>query len=76
MKIGKNGHQAKAIASPWTDHFAKSIAFARAITFARRPIFKSSHFLIMWCLFERFLHRTTLMFLQNGFLQVFGIFNF
>ena len=54
-----------------TDHFAKAIAFARW------PIFKLVSFLEYVVFFSnRFLHRTTLIFSQNGFSHVFGIFNF
>ena len=51
-----------------------TIAFACTIAFARWPIFNVVSFLEY---LERFfLHRTTLMFLQNGFSHDFGLFNF
>ena len=34
-----------------TDHFAKTIAFAWAIAFARWLIFKIVSFLVIWCFF-------------------------
>ena len=56
----------------WTQshHFAKAIAFPWAIVFVRWQIFKILSFLQYLLFLERFLHRTILMFLKNGFWHV------
>ena len=60
-----------------TDNFAKAIAFAWAIAFARSAILKICLISRIFGVFSNgFLHRTTLILLQNGFSHVFGIFNF
>ena len=43
-----------------TDHFAKAMAFARAIHLRDAPFLKWPHFSNIWCFFERF-------FAQNNF---------
>ena len=57
--------------------FWKSLGFSWAIACARWPIFNSILFLEYLVFFRAvFLHRTTLLLLQNEFSHVFGIFNF